>query len=325
VPDGSSPLNDESSGEDPGGALGGSGCAGGPAGYLAAMTTYVVGVSGVIERGAGCPPPLAWAQAMAGDADQVIVVHAWEVPIVAGYEAVAAVDTTLAEDAGDEYLRTLLDEHGDERTTGRVVCGHPGQMISELVGDLEGDVTAVVGHGGSTKLSLLVGSTANYVIRHVRAPVVVVRGDVRLPVRRVVVGVDEFHEDLPDEPSVVALRWALNLPGVEQLDVQHAAFVPGVAAGPLSQPGVESEDEVDQLDAQLREAIDAAVGDDIVSARVVPVVTGGTGAFALIEASRDADLVVIGTRGHNRFVDLITGSTSLEVIAHAHCPVAVVR
>jgi len=289
------------------------------------MTTYVVGVAGVLESGSGCPPPLAWAQAMAGDADQVIAVHAWEIPIVTGYEAVAAVDTTVLEGAGEEYLRTLLDEHGEDRTTGRVVCGHPGQMISELVAELEGDVTAVVGHGGSSKLGLLVGSTANYVIRHVRGPVVVVRGDVRLPVRRVVVGVDDPHEDVPDEPSVVALRWALTLPGVEKVDVEHAAFVPGVAAGPLSQPGVESAEEVDELDAQLRDAIHAAIGDDAVSATVVPVVTGGTGAFALIEASRHADLVVIGTRGHSRLVDLITGSTSLEVTAHAHCPVAVVR
>ena len=60
-------------------------------------------------------------------------------------------------------------------------------------------------------------------------------------------------------------------------------------------------------------------------AEVVPIVAAGTGAFAMIEASRAADLVVIGTRGRSGFVELLAGSTTLEVLAHAHCPVAVVR
>ena len=57
----------------------------------------------------------------------------------------------------------------------------------------------------------------------------------------------------------------------------------------------------------------------------MPVVAAGTGAFALIEASREVDLVVIGTRGRRGLVELILGSTSLDVTAHAHCPVAVVH
>jgi nucleotide-binding universal stress UspA family protein len=60
-------------------------------------------------------------------------------------------------------------------------------------------------------------------------------------------------------------------------------------------------------------------------AAIVPVVAAGTGAFAMIEASRDADLVVVGTRGRSGLVQLIAGSTTLEVLAHAHCAVAVVR
>ena len=51
----------------------------------------------------------------------------------------------------------------------------------------------------------------------------------------------------------------------------------------------------------------------------------GTGAFSLIEASREADLVVVGTRARHGLIELVTGSTSLDVLAHAHCPVAVIR
>lgn len=291
------------------------------------MSTYVVGIDATDEQHAA----LEWACGVAGDADRILAVHAWEIPVVTGYETVAAVDTTAIADASNEFLAAVVAERADARVTGRVVSGHPGKAIADVVDEVAGDgggVTAVVGHAGSSKVGLLVGSTANFVIRNARCSTVVVRGELRLPVRRVVVGADEPADGQPDEPSVAALRWALSLPGPERIEVHHAAFVPGVSAGPVATAAVESEDEIAVLDQQLRETIADAVDESTraaSSAEIVPIVTGGTGAFDLIEASRDADLVVVGTRGHSGLRDLITGSTTLEVTAHAHCPVVVAR
>ena len=147
--------------------------------------------------------------------------------------------------------------------------------------------------------------------------------------RRVSVGIDEpgGHDEL-DAHSLAALRWALRVPGVEQVEVAHADFVPGVAAGPVREPGLESDEATAADDALIRRAIAAATdgtGTAPSGAAIVPVVAAGTGAFALIEASREADLVVVGTRGRSGLVELIVGSTTLEVLAHAHCPVAVIR
>jgi nucleotide-binding universal stress UspA family protein len=51
----------------------------------------------------------------------------------------------------------------------------------------------------------------------------------------------------------------------------------------------------------------------------------GSAAHALIQASRQADLVVVGSRGHGGFVGMLLGSVSNACTHHAHCPVVVVR
>jgi nucleotide-binding universal stress UspA family protein len=48
-------------------------------------------------------------------------------------------------------------------------------------------------------------------------------------------------------------------------------------------------------------------------------------AEALIEASRGADLVVVGSRGHGDVGSVLLGSVGLHCAHHAHCPVVIVR
>jgi nucleotide-binding universal stress UspA family protein len=45
----------------------------------------------------------------------------------------------------------------------------------------------------------------------------------------------------------------------------------------------------------------------------------------LAEASRQADMVVVGPNGHNALLGMLLGSVSNHLILHAACPVVVVR
>lgn len=53
----------------------------------------------------------------------------------------------------------------------------------------------------------------------------------------------------------------------------------------------------------------------------------GSPAETIIEvaATRQSDLIVMGSRGLGRLAGLVLGSNSQKVVSHAHCPVLIVR
>ncbi|HEY3688173.1 MAG TPA: universal stress protein [Streptosporangiaceae bacterium] len=53
-------------------------------------------------------------------------------------------------------------------------------------------------------------------------------------------------------------------------------------------------------------------------------VVSGVPAEELVNAGRDADLLVVGSRGVGGFSRLLLGSVSTQVVHHARCPVVVV-
>lgn len=292
--------------------------------------TLVVGADWSTESQRG----IEWACALAAPDDRIVLVHAWQMPVVAGYDMVLAVDPTELSGSAGQALDQLVAEAADPRIVPVVRQGHAGR---ELVAEADDQDAAmiVLGHSGNSRVAMMLGSTANYVLHHTTRPVVVVRGWVMddeaevLPPRLVVVGVDDHDLDSDDaeaneNPSVRAVRWAYGLPGIERVRVVHAWFLPSLAIGVHAEIAAET----DEMDAAAQAQIDrvlAAAGPPPEGIELVSEPVRGTPGFAMIEESRDADLVVLGSRGHGGFSELLLGSTTSEVAAHSHCPVAVVR
>ena len=137
------------------------------------------------------------------------------------------------------------------------------------------------------------------------------------PFARRVVGVDG------SQPSIEALRQAQRLATPLGAKVLANAYwdYPQVYAGYVM-VGIEGfEERAAQI---LDEAVRTAFGDETPS-NVVTNLVRGHPRDALIEATRDADLVVVGRRGHGGFGGLLLGSVSSALVAHAHCPVLVVH
>ncbi len=76
----------------------------------------------------------------------------------------------------------------------------------------------------------------------------------------------------------------------------------------------------EQLEKELQEVM-VSTGDLRWQAAAVK----GQPAKVLVDHSADADLLVVGSRGHGGFVELLLGSVGHQVSNHAKVPVVIVR
>jgi nucleotide-binding universal stress UspA family protein len=127
------------------------------------------------------------------------------------------------------------------------------------------------------------------------------------------------------EDSRVALDWALSQ--ARSRDVALVALsawsVPVSASSVAGGPGVMVD--WSEVETAVRRRLDGVVGAAASNGlRVETRVVEGGSAWSLIDASDDADLLVVGSRGLGGFKRLVLGSVSRQCATHAHSPVAVV-
>ncbi len=138
--------------------------------------------------------------------------------------------------------------------------------------------------------------------------------------RSIVVGVDGSEE------SKAALRWALDegrLRGARVRALYAWSFPPMATSwgyvGPAAiDLGALQREAGERLDSVIAEAKTEGVD-------VEHAVVQGSAAQVLVEAAADADLLVVGSRGHGGFAGLLLGSVSQQCAHHARCPVVIIR
>jgi nucleotide-binding universal stress UspA family protein len=221
-----------------------------------------------------------------------------------------------------QEARKMLDQTADDlrgrwpdlSVEARQVAAGPGTTLVEESRRAELVVVGSRGLGGFA--GLLLGSVGTQVAGHAHCPVLVVRpADRQVPSGGpVLVGVDgsELSELAVGHAAEEAARRGV------PLVLAHVSAGGAGRAAPEQPAGVG--EEAERLLAGTAETVRRRHPELAVSAHVLRV---GEPASALVEASADAALVVVGSRGRGGFVGLLLGSVSQALVQHARCPVLV--
>jgi nucleotide-binding universal stress UspA family protein len=135
----------------------------------------------------------------------------------------------------------------------------------------------------------------------------------------IIVGVDGSGH------SQRALEWAMNEAAIRHapltvLTVHEAirGYYSGVAVYPDDPARTEQGRQAAQAETgKVLAGLDGPRPDSVTAVHGFPV-------EELINASQDADIIVLGSRGAGGFTRLLLGSTAGQVTQHAHCPVLIV-
>ncbi len=201
---------------------------------------------------------------------------------------------------------------------GDPVIGNAGARL--LIEAEHGRLMVLGSRGRGGFGSLLLGSVSQRVATHARCPVVVVRGRPDVTGGPVAVGVD----DSPSADLVLETAFAAASGRGCDLEVVRS-YLPTIPLWLAKRP---ADVETPEAEAEERARLDEQLAPwrekypDVV---VEIVLTHESAASALVTASKQAQLVVVGSRGRGVITGAVLGSAGLQLLHHADCPVYIVR
>jgi nucleotide-binding universal stress UspA family protein len=215
----------------------------------------------------------------------------------------------------DAVAQTVAEHHADLAVDTVAVYG---DARTELVEHAEGSRLLVVGTTGAGAVrSFLLGSVSHAVAQHGPCPVVIVPdADPRAPSNRIVVGTDG------SPAAAEAVAWAADEADLrnDELVVVHAWSYPyrikSAESDGRDLTRVDAALLLEESVASCRERGREPVHGELVE---------DSPAAAILDVARDADLVVVGSRGRGGVRTLMFGSVAHAVTQHATCPTVIVR
>ncbi|HUS43404.1 MAG TPA: universal stress protein [Ilumatobacteraceae bacterium] len=267
---------------------------------------------------------LEWAATnIPGRATAVELVTAWQTPVVGAYPMsapmMAELDDTGIHDAAAHDVAEVaaqLGERLDLPVAASVGHGGPAQVLLEASESAELLVIGSRGRGGFARL--LLGSTSTQCATHASVPTIVVPGDAESKrAGTILVGCDGSPN------AMAALRWAIDfaLPG----DTVVVAWVWDATPLAVGADAFFFPDASDLAADRFHHLVDTVA--ERARARDVALereFVRGTPRSALASQAENADLVVVGARGHGAVGAALLGSVSTWLLHHLHRPIAVV-
>ncbi|MEU5952292.1 universal stress protein [Streptomyces sp. NPDC047525] len=250
------------------------------------------------------------------------VVHASRWEWYEGHEPSFDINRTSVQALSDHIAASAVERALHRTTivkvTGEVLPEDPAVALALISPEA---CALVVGSRGRGELAeLLLGSISLSVAAHATSPVFVVRGgekSLRGGFRTIVVGVDAPQE--ADGAVEFAFREAAARDAA--VTVVHAWRRPAreIPDSPSTAPDDRQRRATELVEQAVRDA--GAAHPEITVRRET---VEGHARTALLAASRDADLLVIGARRRRGHVGMQLGSVNHALLHHSACPVAVV-
>jgi nucleotide-binding universal stress UspA family protein len=295
---------------------------------LAAASSTPTGMVVGVDGSAGATQALRWALALTDRFGPLTPVVAWHQP----WWAVPATlpggwigpSTAELETMARDRVTPSLDEVSPELS--RALMVHEGPAGPGLVELGRTAALIVVGSRGRGAVAdAVLGSTSSHVVRHATVPVAVVPEHATVgDVSRVVVGIDGSPH------SVAALAWAtVNAPAGATIEAVHAwsyhlATYPEALTLSVELYEDEAQSTLDRTLAAAAETAARMLGPDRPPHPVEARLEYGDPRNVLRRAGEDADLLVVGARGHQGVAHLLVGSVTTSLVHQPVSTVAVV-
>ncbi|SBT40195.1 Nucleotide-binding universal stress protein, UspA family [Micromonospora narathiwatensis] len=233
------------------------------------------------------------------------------------YDLGVPAPTAEAQRMLEQVAAELTERHPGLRVEVRQVAGGPGATLVEE--SRRADLVVVGSRGVGGFAGLLLGSVSGQVAQHGHCPVLVIRpAEQPIPVDGpVLVGVDG------SESADLAVRLAADEAVGRSTELVLVHVRPPERAGaPAEAAGAVAAEQAESAELLARAAALIRADHPVLTVSERPV-QAASAEQALVAASGEAALVVVGSRGRGGFAGLLLGSVSQALVQHAHCPVLV--
>ena len=226
-----------------------------------------------------------------------------------------------------ETLVRLAADNGVEATTRFESAGRAWEIVLAAERELAPDLLVIGSRGHTPYTHLLIGSTADRVVRGAACPVVTVpgpdaRGPVHNPPKTILIATDFSEAARLATDAVLRLLDGTDSSRVVLLHANHAPieYEADAVAVVIARELVETERAAREGLERIASALPSGVDSKIVVRVGYPAAVIREEAIAV-----NADLIVLGTHGRGGFERLMLGSVAERVLHHAPCPVLTMR